>query len=282
MGGRIRRGWYERQEIQRVTLDWIKANCKITDREMELLQIVKERKLVRRDMLEIISPSYRKLGKGRTKILNKSIRKLFEGNCLDKIHEELGGGGNNPCTVALDKGGSLLLGVSHRKRISHRVERGYMKRSLPANYRHVNGVNKLEVETILFCEDTGSEILYWTHEEPQELHYGQEKVVVIPDVRVALKMRDKPFYAFIEYDTGSEDRRNKNDFPTIRDKLIKYKKYKISKLWDTPYFPVILFVTEDDKRIPYVNKKIKELGLEGWGIYYENYKAFLERLGKIV
>jgi predicted HTH transcriptional regulator len=282
--GKSRRGWYEREETEKVTLDWVKTHCRLTNREMELLEIIRDRKLVKRDHLEIISPSYRKAGDNRTEILNRSIRKLFRSMCIDKVHEtrELGKGGNNPCTVALDRGGSVILGISHKRRILHRKEGGYLRRVLPTNFRHINGVNQLEVETIILLEEIGGEILEWTHEKPQELHYSQEKVVVIPDVRVELKLREKPFYAFIEYDTGSEDRRNTTDFPTIREKLLKYKRYKMSKLWDTPYFPVMLFVTEDDKRIPYVNKKLKELGLEGWGIYHENYTEFMERLAKLV
>jgi Replication-relaxation len=284
----FKKGWYSRQEVERVTLDWIKVNCRITDREMELLKIIKDRKLVRRDMLEIISPSYRCLGNNRTEILNRAIRKLFRKMCIDKVHEEreLGRGGNYPCTIALDKGGSLLLGVPHKRRILHHKEGNYIRRSLPANYRHINGVNQLEVDTILFCEKTDSNISVWVHEKPQELYYGQDKVVVIPDVVMGLKFntgQSEPFYAFIEYDTGSESLRYKEP-PIIRDKVIKYKKYKLSKLWenDYPYFPVLLLVTEDQNRIDFFNKKCEENNIKGVGIYSENYTAFLERLSQIV
>lgn len=278
---KARRGWYEREEIQKVTLDWVKLNCRVTSRDMELIELIRDRKLVRRDHLEVISPSFRNFDKSiRAKMLNKTIRRLFDKMIIDKVHEvrELGKGGNNPCTVALDRGGSVLLRIPHKKRIQQKKEGKYIRRSLPTNYRHINGINQCEVETILFCEETGSEILEWVHEKPQELHYGQERVVVIPDVRVALKMREKPFYAFLEFDTGSENARYSSNFPIIHEKLVKYKKYKSSNLWDTPYFPVLLFVTEDDKRVEYFNKKCKELGLQGFGIYYENYRAFLERL----
>ena len=281
-----RRGWYERPQISRINLDWVKTNCKITKREMELLKIIRDRKLVRRDHLEIISPSYRFIEKNRTKILNKSISKLFVKHCIDKIHEEreFGRGGNNPCIVALDRGGSLLLGIPHRKRIIHHNNGKYIKRYLPSNYRHINGVNSVEVQTIIFCEETGNEIIGWHHEKPQELFYGQEKIVLIPDVGVTLKINQKPFYAFLEYDTGTEDFRYSKSFPTIYEKLVKYKKWKMSKLWekDYLYFPVLLFVTEDDKRVSYITDKCKELELEGWGIYYKNYKRFLERLAQLV
>lgn len=290
--GRIGGKWFERKEIEKVTLDWVKTNCKLTQREIELLRLVYDRKLVRRDHLEIISKSYRDSGDNRTRIINRAIKKLYQNMCLDKVHEAQDiGRGNTPCIVGLDKGGSILLNVPHKKRISHHksIVNGniYITRSLPANYRHINGVNQLEVETILFCEETNSELKGWYHEKPQELYYGQERIVVIPDIRMELKFNTEPsksFYAFIEFDTGSENRGYKNRFPIIHDKIIKYRKYKFSKLWmeEYPYFPMILFVTEDDKRIDFFNRKCKENKLQGFGIYYENYTKFLRHLFDIV
>lgn len=282
-----RKGWYERPYIQKINLDWIKTNCRVTDREMEILKIIKDRKLVRRDHLEVISPSYRITGENRTKILNKSIGKLFRKHCIDKIHEEreLGKGGNNPCVVALDRGGSLLLGIAHKRRIIHHNSGEYLKRSLPSNYRHINGVNQLEVDTILFCEDANSEILAWHHEKPQELYYGQEKVIVIPDVGMTLKLNTEPprhLYAFIEFDTSSENRGYKEP-PILRDKIIKYKKYKLSKLWEKEYprFPLLVFVCEDEDRIKFWSKKCKENGLASVGVYHTRFREFLERIAKI-
>jgi Replication-relaxation len=284
-----RTGWYEREEVEKVTLDWVKTNCKLTEREMEILQLVYDRKLVRRDHLEIISESYRNCGDNRTRLLNRAIKKLYQSMCLDKVHEaqELGKG-NTPCIVGLDRGGSMLLNVPHRKRIAHRKSlvkgRKYITRTLPANYRHINGVNQLEVETIQFCSETDTQLIGWHHEKPQEFVYGQERVAVIPDVSMELKVREKPLYAFIEYDTGSENRGYKDRFPIIKEKVIKYRKYKASKLWedDYPYFPILLLVTEDDKRIPYFNQKCKENKIKGFGVYSENYVEFMKHLANMV
>lgn len=279
-----RKKWYERVEIDRVTKDYVKTNCKITKREFELLEIIHDRKLVRRDMLEIISPSYRGLGNSRTRIINRSINKLFQMSCVDKVHERQEFmSGNYPATISIDKCGSIILGIQHKPRIKHMKSivngRAMITRKLPSNYRHIHGVNRIEVDTILFCEDTGSEIIRWVHENPQELHYANERVVVIPDIGMELKIAQKPFYAFIEYDTGSESKREREP-PIIRDKIIKYKKYKLSRLWENEYprFPMLLLVTEDENRTEFFNRKCKENGLLGLGIYYENYRTFLERL----
>jgi hypothetical protein len=102
--GRNREGWFERNEIQKVTLDWVKTNCNLTTREEEVLQLVYDRKLVRRDHLEVISESYRNAGENRTILINRAIKKMYKKMCIDKIHEaqEIGKG-SKPCIVSVDK-----------------------------------------------------------------------------------------------------------------------------------------------------------------------------------
>ena len=277
--------WNEREEVQRVTSDWVKMNCKLTEREKELLRLVYDRKLVRRDHLEVISSSFRKIESNRTRLLNRAVKKLYKNMCLDKTHEQQAiGSGNSPAIVAIDKAGSIILDVPHRRRIIQEktLSKGkwYVARRLPANYRHINGVNQLEVDTINFCEQSGSSIVRWEHEVGKEFHFGAEKVHVIPDVTSELEIRNKTFLMFIEFDTGTENLRYKDSFPVIHEKILKYRKYKVSKLWESEYssFPILLLVTEDDKRISYFNEKCKENGLIGFGVYYKNYTNFLKRL----
>jgi hypothetical protein len=282
--GEIREGWYEREEIQKVTQEWVRANCRLTGREKELLQLVYDRKLVRRDHLEIISPSYRRAGDNRTILLNRAIKKMFHQMCFDKIHEKQEiGKGNTPSILAIDKGGSIILGVPHKKRITHRtsIVKGirYITRFLPSNYKHINGVNQIEVDTILFCEATNNDLLRWELEVATIFHHSGEEILFIPDIFMEIAFK-KPLLAFIEYDTGSENHRNKDSFPIIYNKLLNYRRYKASKLWvdKYAYFPIILLVTEDEKRIPYFNQKCKEFGLRGLGVYCENYTKILKGL----
>lgn len=286
---KVRKGWYERKEIQRVTLDWVKTNCRLTGRENELLQLVYDRKLVRRDHLEVISESYRSAGENRTILLNRAITKMFRKMILDKVHEvqEIGKG-NSPSIVALDKAGSILLGVPHKQRITHVSTKFnnmcYITRFLPSNFKHINGINQLEVDTILFCEDSNNKLIRWKHEIARPFIYNGEEILFIPDVLVELNLKGKQFLGFLEYDTGSENLRHKSEFPIINKKLINYRRYKASNIWvqDYKYFPMILFVTEDDKRIPYFNNKCREYGLQGLGIYSENYTVVLEHLANMV
>lgn len=289
MGG-FRTGWYEREEIQKITPDWLRTNCSLTQRESELLQLVYDRKLVRRDHLEIISPTYRFAGDNRTILLNRAITKLFRQMIFDKIHEpQKIGMGNTPCIVAIDRGGSILLNVSHKRRIIHSKSKHkgetFITRRLPSNYKHINGINQMEVNTIIFCNNNNHILERWEHEVTCNFVHNQEKITFIPDILLQATFNNgKTFLGFLEYDTGSEDLRNKNDFPTLGNKLKNYRRYLKSDLWrelDLKYFPMIVLVTEDDKRIKWFNDKCKELQLKGVGVYHENYTAFLERLAKM-
>lgn len=292
---RNREGWYEREEVKKITADWVKLHCKLTDRERELLQLVYDRKLVRRDHLEIISPSYRKLGVSKTRLLNRAIKKMYKSMILDKVHEKQEvGKGNNPAIVSVDKAASMILGVPHRRRIIQKVSshRGneYVVRSLPSNAHHINGVNRIEVETILFCEENGYEMLDWQLEKPKIFNYNDERIVLIPDVLMVLGIEKKRLGVFVEYDTGSEGIREREP-KVIKDKILKYKRYRTSNLWESEkwqkhfeanVFPLILFVTEDDKRIEFWNRKCKEYGVKSVAMYVDKYVDVLSKLVEVV
>lgn len=297
--GKYKKSWYEREEGQKITLDILKSSTHLTSREFELLNIISERKLVRRKHLEMISESYRNYNgedRSRTNSLNRSITKMYRNTILDKTNEpQVFGKGNTSSIVSLDRGGSILLGIPHKPRIIQRKQelnnQTIVTRNLPANFRHIDGVNKLEVETIQFCEEHGYEIIAWTHEQNNKktIFYGQDKITLIPDVFLILKIGKNLLFAFLEYDTGSESLRYKEP-PIIREKIEKYRVYKMSKLWleedwieymDKPQFPMVLFVTEDYKRIEFFNNKSKELGVKGLGIYYENYQDVIKKIATL-
>lgn len=289
-----RTGWYEREEINKITEDWVKLNCKnVTKREKELLKILNRRKLIRRDHLEIIHPSYRNAGKQRTNILNRSIRKLFDKMCIDKVHEEKElMKGNTPAIISLDKAGAFLIGTKFRRRIRHNKRmvgnQTYVFRKLPANYLHVHGVNELEVKTIQLCENNDFDLIRWDleQENAQKMHF-EENYTLIPDIFTIIKSKNKLLLAFIEYDTGTEDDGRKDKFPTIRSKLKKYKLYSNSGLWKkrdwamkiNTEFPILLFVTEDKKRINYINEKGNSMGLRVIAMHSSEY---VEKMGNLL
>ena len=291
---RTREGWYEREELKKVTSDWVKSNCKLTNRELELLELINDRKLVRRNHLEIISPSYRNLT-NRTALINRAIKKMYKKMVLDKVHEvQIIGKGSNPSIVAVDKAGAILLGKQFKRRIIHNKNNfkgiELINRRLPANYRHINGVNEIEVKTILLCDELDYEIILWELEKPRTFLHNEIEITLIPDVLMIIKLDDVHLVLFIEYDTGSEGLREKEP-KIIEDKIIKYKRYKASLLWEqeqwqryfkTSIFPIVLFVTEDEKRISFVNRKSKELGVQFLAVYNDNYIIVLQELIKII
>lgn len=272
-------------------MDLVNSNCKLTDRELELLRLIYDRKLVRRDYLEVISPSYRVLGENRGVILNRAIKKLFKLNVVDKVHEPAEiGKGNTPAIISIDKCGSMILREPHRRRIIHKLSehngKTYIKRELPINYRHINCVNRLEVETILLCEEYGCEIIEWQLEKPNVFIYGNEKNVLIPDVLLILKIGKMKIPMYIEYDTGTEGVREKEP-KVIKDKILKYKRLKSSKIWvaqdwqshfGQPLFPIVLFITEDEKRINFFKRKSSENNVKSLSMYYDKYSDVMRGL----
>ena len=291
---RSREHWYEREEIKKITADWVKENCKLTSREKELLPIIHDRKLVRRDHLEIISDAYRNAGSNRTILLNRAIKKLFKMMILDKFHQRQEyGKGSFPATISIDRAGSLILGVPHKRRIIQDVSSfkgmDYVKRRLPANFRHINGVNQLEVDTILLCEQLGCMKLLWELEKPKSFKHNDSQIILIPDVLMVLDVGGRKLAAFIEYDTGSEGIREKEP-KVLKDKILNYRKYRTSKLWEdeewqrffsAPTFPILLFVTDDEKRIEFFQHKADESKIKTISMHTTKYREVLKKLIEI-
>jgi len=290
---RTKRRWYERELIKRINRNWVEANCRLTQRELELLKIIYDRKIIRRDLLEIIAPPYRNLGENRTQILNRSIRKLFEQMCIDKVHEkQVFQKGNTPAFVAIDKAGAILLDRPFKQRIKTAIKningKEYVFRKLPSNYKHLHHIHLLEAETITFCEQNDCELICWRIEDgnTKNFTFNNEAITLIPDVFAILKFQNKTLALFLEYDSGTENERHLQP-KTIQDKIIKYKKYYLSMLWQNEdwqihfprkIFPVLLFVAHDLKRIKFFNKIAEQQNIAGLGVIFKNYKNFLAKL----
>lgn len=285
--GRSKKSWYARNEKNRITKEYVDNYCKITDRELRLLKIIHERKMVRRDLLEIISSDYRDLGSNRTRILNRSLDKLFQNLCIDKIHEKQDfKKGNKPMIVALDKAGSILLDVKHKSRIKRTktIVNGELIyiREIPNSFAHSHGINLIECQSILYCDKNNITITEWSIEKPIRFIYGMSEVFLIPDVRFCLKSNTDDFkdiYGYIEYDTGSENIRHKKP-KIIIEKIDKYSKVFNSGYWKsfTDKLPILIFVTEDKKRIKFFNDLCKEKGVFGIGTYSKNYPQVFDRI----
>jgi hypothetical protein len=291
----MRSGWYERIEYPRINEDWVKLHCKnITRRERELLRIINYRKLVRRDHLEILSPDYRTISM-RTNVLNRSIKKLFEKSCIDKVHEEPEFmTGNLPAIVAVDRAGAIILGTNFKQRIKHikRIINNETKifREIPPNYPHLHGINKLEVDTTLWALERGYKFKWYLEQNNKKtFSYNGEDIGLIPDVFLILNTNPRIFLFFLEYDTGTEDNRRAKTFPTLLEKMEKYQKYKAIGAWKDEWwakkinagFPLVLFITDDDRRIDFIKERGSKIGLHVDAVYSSNYIKKLDSLTTI-
>jgi hypothetical protein len=294
---RFRKGWYDRLEVPRVNLDWVKMNCKfITPREIDLLKAIHYRRLVRRDHLEVIVEGYRNIP-NRTTVINRSIGKLFDKMCLDKVHEmkeEDNIRKNSPAIVCIDKAGAILLNVPYKQRIQREKkvfnDKEYLFRIVPSNYHHYHGINQLEVDTIELCLSNNFKLITWDLDNLARsvkiFTYNKEKIILKPDIFTIIKNDSRPFMMFIEYDTGTENRGYNKHFPTLSEKLDKYRKYMLlEEIWKSEWwyknvnFPLLLFVTEDEKRIPFIKEEGEKLGMYIDAILPSQYK---EKVGSLI
>lgn len=283
---RRRRGWYERQEEKKINQDWVDLYCKnITSREIKLLEYIEYRKMASREHLQYLVEEYRDLASS-TKIINNSLSKLYQKHCLDKCHEELPYGmGNAPAIYSLDRAGALLLNLPFRRRFKKVKKATTTLTLLPTNFKHIHKVNELEVQTLKKCFEYNCKLFRWDleHLNKKVIPTNSGKVALISDVFVVINKQNLPIVYFLEYDTGNEDFRNSTSFPTLKEKLDKYYIYKTSGIWRTEWFnvqlktgfPTIVFVTEDKKRIPYLNKYFKQLQLTAYVMEFEQYEKWL-------
>jgi hypothetical protein len=291
---RKRTGWYDRIEHSKISQEWVRLHCKnVTKRELELLKIVYYRKLLRRDHLEIIHSGYRNLSQ-RTNVLNRSINKLFSLSCLDKVHEEAEFmKGNFPAILSVDRAGAILINKPYKQRIPTKKRvignETIIFREIPNSLIHTNGINKLEVDTILFTEEHGYKFKWRLERDNyKEFFWNKEKIGLKPDVLLILNADNKIYFFFIEYDTGTEDNRHAKNFPTLLHKMENYHKYKSIGQWKSEDwakkfnapFPLVLFVTEDEKRIEYIKEKGGKIGLRVDAVLSSNYIEGLASLIK--
>jgi hypothetical protein len=251
---------------------------------MKILKEVNYRKLVSREHLEYIIEEYRNL-KSSTRVLNKSLSKLYLKHCLDKCHEEMEyGTGNAPAIYSLDRAGAILLDVPFKPRFVKRenVKNHNLFTVLPSNWKHIQKVNELEIITLKKCFEVGAELIRWDLEEVNRVVIPTNKgnVTLISDVITLINNKNKPMLYFVEFDTGNEDFRYATQFPTLKEKIEKYHTYKISGLWKDKWFarigfPTIVFVTLDRKRIKYLQSLFSKLQLSAYVLEFEQYEKWL-------
>lgn len=248
---------YKRPEVKQITKQWVKENShNITERDVGLLTLLMEHRLLRRDQIQRLYPEF-----PSTDYLNKRLNILYKKHFIDKIYPIVGmGKGSSKQHICLDRAGILYMDIEGYNKPIKTDKEG--NKSLPLGWEHIVMLSEYQCKAREFFNDGyGSLRHYWT-ELPH--HYADTKL--IPDITFVATHKGKGYVFFVEVDLGTED------IPYVKKKLDSYIDYYMSKRWvntqwaklfKTPTFPRILFLTENgrDKRINTLREHVKHSSL---------------------
>lgn len=248
---------YERPEIKQVTKQWVRENCtNVTERDMGLLELLADRRILRRDQIQQLYPHF-----SSSDFLNKRLNILFKKHLIDKIYPTVGlGKGSAKQHICLDRAGMILLDKEGYTKPIRTDKDG--NRSLPLGWEHTIMLNEYECQIRDFFNEPHSEIKYYYSETG--VHFGDTRL--IPDIFFLVKHKGKGYAFFVEVDLGTED------IPYVKKKFDTYVNYYASKRWvgdewarlfKTPVFPRVLFFTENgrSKRVNTLREYSKDLSV---------------------
>lgn len=255
---RVRR--WERQEIHQVTRQWVQENCQnVTARDLHLGKMLLKRRIMRRDQIQFLHPGFRDLANPEVQV-NRRLRVLYDCHFIDRAFPAIAPGtGSSQAVVALDRAGAIMLEAPFKRVIRHQRDgKGNIQRILPPDYRHTLAIHDFEISLLKHCFATGTELLRWRieYENQRRFVFNGEHVIRPDGFGIVRLPNGKGKAFFFEYDTGTEDYRCRNSFKRLTAKLKAYAAYRDSGVWlqedwgrMLKEFPLLLFLTEDKKRI---------------------------------
>jgi len=248
---------YYRPTVKKVTREWVRDNCKyITERDMGLIRLIKEHRILRRDQIERLYPEF-----ASTDRLNKRLKLLYQKHIIDKIYPTVGiGQGSSQQHICLDKAGQILLDLENYSKPIYYTEQG--ARSLRQGWEHKVMLNEYECQIREVVKELGGIITIY--EVERRHNYLDTRIV--PDIFCFIKCNGKGYPLFIEVDLATET------VQQLKDKTDAYREYFLSKSWlkqswtkvfKSPSFPRILLFTEEglSKRKDSVTKYTDEWSL---------------------
>jgi hypothetical protein len=262
----------ERPEVKLISKQWVRENCRnVTDRDLGLIKAVYQRRLVRRDQIEILYPEF-----PSTDFLNKRLTKLYKQHIIDRTYPPVGlGEGSSKQHICLDRAGAILLGIEkYNKPINP-------DKTLPLGWEHRIALNEYECIIRQTVKLLGAEIKLYQVEQPHA--YLDTKL--IPDINCLITCNGKGYLFFIEVDLGTED------IPYVKRKLDSYVDYYMSREWlkepwarvfKIPTFPRVLFLTENKrtKRQNSLQEHTKDSGVNFLIDFHENFREILRGIVK--
>ncbi len=265
---------YERPEIKQITKQWVRENCKnITDRDLGLLNLIANRRIVRRDQIQTLYPVF-----PSADFLNKRLKILYNKHVIDRIYPPVGvNKGSAKQHICLDRAGAILLGMEKYNKPIHIDQNG--QKALPLGWEHRIAINEYECRTKKICGKLGAKAVLIHTEKP----YIYNDTRVIPDLTCVINHNNKGYVFFIEVDLGTED------LPYIKKKIDSYTDYYLSKTWlkekwarifKNPKFPRVLFMTEDGrvKRQNTLQEYTKESSIRFVIDFHENFESIVESI----
>lgn len=238
----------ERQEVKQITKRWVMDNCtNVTERDMGMLKILANRRLLRRDHIQSLYPKF-----PSTDYLNKRLSILYNKHIIDRIYPPVGmGKGSSKQHICLDRAGIILLGMDkYNKPIQYDTEGN---KSLFMGWKHRIALNDYECRIREYCNSHDLSIIKIESEKDHPYHNTK----IIPDIFLFIKNNTKGHLFFIEVDLGTED------LPYVKDKMQGYVNYYMSKSWirekwarvfKNPTYPQVIFLTEEGR-----NSRVKSI-----------------------
>ena len=232
---------YERPEVKQITRQWVRENCKnITERDLGLLKIIQQHRIIRRDQLQVLYPEF-----PSTDFLNKRLKMMYQKHLIDRIYPAVGLGKGSPKQhVCLDRAGAILLDLEKFNKPIQIDQQGV--RSLPLGWEHRIALNQYKCSIVEVCKSLDAQLKLCWIERP----YVYNDTKIIPDITCLILHKGKGHLFFLEVDLGTEDTLY------IKKKTDNYKDYYVSKRWynekwaqvfKTPVFPQVLFFTENGR-----------------------------------
>ena len=262
---------YERPEVKQVTKQWVRENCKnLTERDLGLLKIVQEHKIIRRDQLQTLYPHF-----PSTDFLNKRLKMMYQKHLIDRIYPSVGLGKGSPKQhICLDRAGAILLELDKFNKPIQLDSQG--ARSLPLGWEHRIMLNEYKCSMVEVCKSIGAQLKLCWIERP----YLYNDTKLIPDMTCLILYNNRAHLFFVEVDLGTEDTLY------IKKKIDSYKDYNMSRRWHkekwsqifkTPTFPKILFFTENGrmKRKLTLENYTSDSSINFLYGFHENFKASL-------
>lgn len=275
----------DREPIKYITKAWVEENTKrVTKRDKELLKIIEENKIVTRDQLITLHPSFIDI-KQPINVINRRLAVLYHSYCIDRVRPLVGiGEGSSQFHITLDRAGAILLGIENFRPLMIYESNSYPPKRLPQYYKHTIGIVDLRCALIELLRERGGRILHWSLEDENKIEFSyKEKYILKPDVLTLVITKEKKgSILFYEHDQGTEHKK------VIKDKIEGYTAYRLSNTWlgsswaqimKVPTFPPVIFLTTGEKkRINWMKNLARKSSINIIAAHVDKRKEILKKI----